>query len=86
MKPARLLPASRTAAGLMGLCGLVACATNPAPTYQVSSHAEAARPVSVAVTLDSENDDGPRTNQWGGVIPDAKPTTKIEDGGLGEIN
>lgn len=78
--------AGRAVAGLMVLCGLAACATNGTPTYRVAHHAEAARPISVAVMPDVSADEDPQTNQWGGVIPDAKPTTEVEDGGLGEIN
>jgi len=30
-------------------------------------------------------EDGPKVNQWGGIVPDALPTTPVDDGGLGEI-
>ena len=39
----------------------------------------------VAVAADVVPEDGPKKNQWGGIIPDAKPVTPVDDGGLGEI-
>ena len=87
MRIARTPAAGRAFAGLLILCGLGACATaDPVMTYRVAGHAEAARPVTVAVVPDMTEEDGAQINQWGGVIPDAKPTTDVEDGGLGEIN
>ncbi len=32
-----------------------------------------------------EPEEGPQVNQWGGIIPDAKPVTPVDDGALGEI-
>ena len=85
MRIARTPAAGRAFAGLLILCGLGACATaDPVMTYRVAGHAEAARPVTVAVVPDMTEEDGAQINQWGGVIPDAKPTTDVEDGGLGD--
>ncbi|MCA8900176.1 MAG: hypothetical protein KDA53_02895 [Hyphomonas sp.] len=39
----------------------------------------------IAVVADVVPEDGPQVNQWGGIVPEAKPTTPVDDGGLGEI-
>tara|TARA_R100000365_G_C2736272_1_gene65560 strand:+ start:1128 stop:1361 length:234 start_codon:yes stop_codon:yes gene_type:complete len=74
------------AAGLSGLCLIAACQSEPAiTTYTATPQVQAYEPVAVASNLDLTQPDEPATNQWGGVIPEAKPTTSVDDGGLGEI-
>ncbi len=86
MRKASPMTAARLAAGLTGLCLIAACQSGPAETvYTVTAHPEASQPVAVASSLDLTQPDEPVTNQWGGVIPEARPTTDVDDGGLGEI-
>ncbi|KCZ50297.1 hypothetical protein [Hyphomonas pacifica] len=86
MKPANCLTAVRLAVGLTGICLIAACQSEPTETtYSVTPQAQAYEPVGVASSLDLTQTDEPGTNQWGGVIPEAKPTTSVDDGGLGEI-
>lgn len=86
MIPANRLTAVRLAAGLTGLCLIAACQSEPAvTTYSVTPQKQAYEPVAVASNLDLTQPEEPVTNQWGGVIPEAKPTTSVDDGGLGEI-
>ena len=86
MRAAKYLTAARLAASLTGVCLMAACQSEPAiTTYSVTPQAQAYEPVAVASSLDLTQPDEPVTNQWGGVIPEAKPTTSVDDGGLGEI-
>ena len=83
MKTRTIRPAGLPlAAGLGLLAALGACASGQqirvaAPTP------DSREPVAVVAAVVPE--DGPKVNQWGGVIPDAIPTTPVEDGGLDEI-
>ena len=54
----------------------------PKPAYHAGGGSE---PVAVATELDMTEAEGPVTNQWGGVVPEAKPTTPIDNGALGEV-
>ncbi|MBD3769668.1 MAG: hypothetical protein IE925_05915 [Rhodobacterales bacterium] len=74
-------PAGRMLAGLMLLGGLGACAGGP--QIRAVNAPGAYEPVAVIAAVEPE--DGPQVNQWGGIIPDAKPVTPVDDGALGEI-
>ena len=80
MKLPKPISAARWIAGITALCLAAACQSQPTTLV-----VEAVAPVAVATELDTTEPDGPITNQWGGVIPDAKPTTPIDNGALGEI-
>jgi len=81
----RSLTAARLTAGLTALCLMAACQTQAEPVYEVVPHKAADVPVSVVVALETTEPDGPVTNQWGGITPEAKPTKPVENGSLGEI-
>ncbi|MEZ5945416.1 MAG: hypothetical protein R3C13_06925 [Hyphomonas sp.] len=74
-------PAGLALAGLCLMPVLAACATGP--QIRVAKAPGANEPIAVVAAVVPE--EGPKTNQWGGVIPDAKPSTPVDDGGLGEI-
>ena len=80
--------AARWVAGLTGLCLAAACQSQPATLVveSVAVPAEPATPVAVATALDTTEPEGPVTNQWGGIVPEARPTTPIDNGALGEID
>lgn len=79
-----LRPAGLALAGFGLLAALGACATPAASPFRVTAANDDTRlPVVVAAVVVEE--DGPQVNQWGGIVPDAKPTTPVDDGGLGEI-
>ena len=80
MKLPKPISAARWIAGITALCLAAACQSQPTTLV-----VETVEPVAVATELDTTEPDGPITNQWGGVIPDAKPTTPIDNGALGEI-
>ncbi len=69
--------------GAAALALLGACATPP--PYQVVAPAPGAyEPVTTSAALMEET--ASQVNQWGGIIPDAKPTVPVDDGGLGELS
>lgn len=80
------LTAVRWIAGLTAVCLTAACQTQPTTlVVEAIAPVETVEPVTVAIALDTSPPDGPVTNQWGGVVPEAKPTTPIDNGALGEI-
>ncbi|WP_290483080.1 hypothetical protein, partial [Hyphomonas sp. UBA3601] len=86
MKSPKPVSAARWIAGITALCLGAACQSQPtALVVEAVAPVETVEPVAVATELDTTEPDGPITNQWGGVIPDAKPTTPIDNGALGEI-
>ncbi|MEZ5997394.1 MAG: hypothetical protein R3B98_01720 [Hyphomonas sp.] len=74
-------PAGLALAGLCLLPMLGACQTGP--RIRAAKAPGANEPIAVVAAVIPE--EGPKTNQWGGIIPDAKPSTPVDDGGLGEI-
>ncbi len=74
-------PVGRLLAGLTLFAALGACAT-AAPVSVVEAPG-AEEPVAVIAEVVPE--EGPQLNQWGGIVPDAKPTTPVDNGALGEI-
>lgn len=78
--------ALRALASLTGLGLLAACAGTAPASYSVTSPPEALQPEAVPAPLTASEPDGEVMNQWGGVVPDAKPTTPVDDGALGEIS
>jgi hypothetical protein len=86
MKLPKPLSAVRSFVGFTGLCLIAACQSQPAMlVVEAVAPAETIEPVAVAIELDTTEPEGPVTNQWGGVVPEAKPTTPVENGALGEI-
>ncbi len=68
--------------------GLAGCQSTPEPKttrYSVAAAERTPTPITVLIAVKAERRAGPKTNQLGGEIPDAKPTTPVSDGGLGEI-
>lgn len=57
----------------------------PVKTYTLLSAATQTAPISVAAPLVARQTQGTQYNQWGGIVPDAKPTTPVDDGSLGEL-
>lgn len=57
----------------------------PYTRYSVAPSAQPLTPILVVSVPDIAVPTGPRTNQLGGEIPQAKPTRPVEDYGLGEI-
>jgi hypothetical protein len=74
-------PAGRVLGGLALLAALGACAGGS--QIRAVKAPGAYEPVAVAAVVEPE--DGPQVNQWGGIVPDAKPVTPVDDGALGEI-
>ena len=73
-------------AGLVAMCLAAACQSQPETlVVEAVAPAEPVEPVTVATALDTAEPEGPVVNQWGGIVPDAKPTTPIDNGALGEI-
>lgn len=83
MKTRMFRPAGLSLAGLCLLAALGACASGQQIRVAAATP-DSREPVAIAAAVVPE--DAPKLNQWGGVIPDAKPTTPVEDGGLGEID
>ncbi|MGH1422052.1 MAG: hypothetical protein ACRBEQ_09555 [Hyphomonas sp.] len=77
------------ALALLGAMSVSACAMldnkPPVTTYKLLAAASDIEPVSVAMPLVATRGSGTQYNQWGGTIPEAKPTVPVDDGGLGEI-
>ena len=74
-------PAGRMLAGLALLGALTACATDGG--IRAVNAPGAYEPLAVVAAVEPE--DGPRVNQWGGIVPDAKPVTPVDDGALAEV-
>ena len=75
-------PAGRMLAGLAFLGALSACATGEG--IQAVNAPGAYEPLAVVAVVEPER--GPQVNQWGGIVPDAKPITPVDDGALAEID
>lgn len=81
----KLLCAAAAIAALAG-CETTNAADNRQYTrYSVTPPDQPLTPIVVASAIDVPVRTGPRINQLGGEIPEAKPTTKVDDYGLGEI-
>ena len=79
-------------AGLATLFALGACQSTgeteerrPFTRYSVAPSAQPLTPILVVSVPDIAVPTGPRINQLGGEIPQAKPSRPVEDYGLGEI-
>ena len=81
MKTSIIRPAGPLLAGAGLLAALGACQSGP--HYRAVQAPGASEPVAVVAAVVPE--DGPQVNQWGGIVPEARPTTPVDDGGLGEI-
>nr|WP_321360442.1 hypothetical protein [uncultured Hyphomonas sp.] len=74
-------PAGRMLAGLALLGALSACATEEG--IRAVNAPGAYEPIAVVAVVEPER--GPKVNQWGGIVPDAKPVTPVDDGALAEV-
>ena len=74
-------PAGRMLGGLALLGALGACASQT--DIRAVNAPGAYEPVSVVAAVEPE--DGPQVNQWGGIVPDAKPVTPVDNDALSEI-
>ena len=74
-------PAGRALAGLALLGALGACVASDG--IRAVNAPGAYEPIAVVAVVEPE--DGPRVNQWGGIVPDAKPVTPVDDGALAEV-
>ena len=74
-------PAGRLLVGLALLGALSACAAGE--SIRAVNAPGAYEPIAVVAVVEPE--DGPQVNQWGGIIPDAKPVTPVDNGALAEI-
>ncbi len=74
-------PAGRMLAGLALLGALSACVAGEG--IRAVDAPGAYEPIAVAAVVEPEP--GPPVNQWGGIVPDAKPITPVDDGALAEI-
>lgn len=85
----RLAKRGFLAVALLGALNVSACALldnkPPVTTYKLLASATDVEPVSVAAPLVARQTAGTQYNQWGGIVPEAKPTVPVDDGGLGEI-
>ena len=79
----------RLGIGAMAISGLAACetvSTDTAPrVVAVAPHSAAYVPEPAAVEPEQQTSENTPYNQWGGKVPDAKPTTPVDGDGLGEI-
>lgn len=82
MKTHNFRSAGLSLAGLGLLAALGACASGSQIRVEAAT-ADSREPLAIVAAVVPDEDQ--RLNQWGGVIPDAKPTTPVEDGGLDEI-
>jgi hypothetical protein len=76
-----LRPAGQLLTGLALLGALGACVA--ADGIRAVNAPGAYEPLAVAAVVEPE--DGPQVNQWGGIVPDAKPVTPVDDGALAEV-
>lgn len=70
----------------LGACGLRGDLERPEPLFgeATAEDAEAELPTNENVFKDDPTDDqGPRFNEYGGIIPDASPSDPVEEEGLG---
>ncbi|MEZ5999654.1 hypothetical protein [Hyphomonas sp.] len=74
-------PAGRLLAGLVLLGALTACVAGDG--IRAVNAPGAYEPIAVVAVVEPE--DGPQVNQWGGIIPDAKPVTPVDNGALAEV-
>jgi len=81
MKTRIFRPAGLFLAGFGLLATLGACASGP--QIRAVKAPGAYEPVAVVAAVVPE--DGPPVNQWGGIIPEAKPVTPVDNDALGEI-
>ena len=81
MNRAEFRPAGRVLGGVALLAALGACASGT--DIRAVNAPGAYEPVAVVAAVEPE--DGPQVNQWGGIVPEAKPVTPVDDGALGEI-
>ena len=80
MMRARILLAA--GAGL----ALAACQTAPAdPVVELSTAAGEAAPLDVAAPVSENLSEGLSENDWGGEVPQAKPSEDVDDGGLDDL-
>ncbi len=73
--------AGRMLAGLTFLGALGACVAGDG--IRAVEAPGAYEPIAVVAVVEPE--DGPQVNQWGGIVPDAKPVTPVDDGALPEV-
>ena len=76
-----LRPAGQMLTGLALLGALGACVAGDG--IRAVNARGAYEPLAVAAVVEPE--EGPQVNQWGGIVPDAKPVTPVENGALAEI-
>jgi hypothetical protein len=76
--------ARRVLAGLAGLL-LASCAAVPATPVITLASASEGEPVAVAVPVSDNPAEGMSVNEWGGEVPQPKPSDEVGDDGLGDI-
>ena len=76
----RLLLAALTTALLAG------CASVPGEPVITQAVAAEPDPVDVAAAVSENTSEGMTENEWGGEVPDAKPTEEVGDTGLGDLD
>ena len=77
MKARRLLAACAMAA-------LTACRTS-APVITLAEAAQT-EPVGVAVGVSNNPSEGMTENDWGGEVPQTRPSGAVSEGGLGDLD
>lgn len=65
---------------------LAGCASVPAEPVITQAVAAEPAPVDVAAPVSENTSEGMTENQWGGEVPDAKPTEEVGDTGLGDLD
>lgn len=82
MKTLMSRPAGLALAGIGLLAALGAC-TTAEPITVTAATPDTREPI--AVVADVVEEEGPRVNQWGGIVPDAKPTKPVDNDALEEV-
>jgi hypothetical protein len=66
------------------LAALTACQT-PAPVITLTEAAQT-EPVGVAAAVSDNPSEGMTENDWGGEVPQTKPSGAVSEGGLGDLD
>ncbi len=81
MKPAR----GTLLAGALIAASACTQARDTGPRVTAAPSADPPPPVSVPLEADASARAGPRTNQYGGEVPEPAPIPPVDEGGLGDV-
>lgn len=73
------------AACVLGMAAGCTQAPDTGPRVTAAPSADTPPPVSVPLEADASSRAGPRTNQYGGEVPEPAPIPPVDEGGLGDV-